>query len=101
MNGHVFTISAFKTYSNKARCGQPTVTLDDNGRIFSETDRIDVIVGRLAGVFNNGIVERERAAAFVPCDCSALDEWAVEMSVCIGADVANGDFSNSTECRYK
>ncbi len=102
LNGHIFTISAFKTYSNKARCGQFTFSLDDNGRlIFSKTDRINIIVGCLACVFNDCIIQCECAVVMVPDDASALDIRAVEMSVSIGAHIANGNLGNCTECRYK
>ena len=102
LNGHVFTISAFKAYSNKARCGQFTFTLDNNGGlIFSKTDRINIIVGRLTTVFNNSIVQRERAVVLVPGDAATLNIRAIEMSVSVGANVTNGNFGNSTQGRYQ
>ena len=69
--------------------------MNDNGRIFSHTDRINVIVGRITGVVHNSIVQGERAVAFTPGDCTALDKGAIEMAVRIATYVANAYFSDS------
>ena len=84
LNGNLLGIITVKRNRDITVGSQSTRSMDDDcGLILGNQDRMNVIVEVVGIVFNNGVVQSERAVRLIPGDAAALDVWAVEMAVII------------------
>ena len=83
LDGHILGAIAVYCDGHMARGGQLAVSLNNNGCIVGDANGSDTILGIVAAVFNNGIVQREGAACCVPSDGAAFDVRTVDLATII------------------
>ena len=60
--------------------GQFTVSLNNDCCIVGGTNGTDTILGIVAAVFDNGIVQHEGVTGRIPSDGATCDKWTIDLS---------------------
>ena len=91
LDDHILGIIAVNCDNHMASSGQSAISLNNDGCIAGDTNGPDAILGIVAAVLNNCIVQSEGMVGLIPSDRAALDVRAVKSAVLIGINTTHRD----------